>query len=235
MPMLLFSSPTPECGKTTAATTISGLVPRPVMVANLTPAVLFRLLERYRPTLIADEVDSWLNDEKSELRGVFNAAAWRSGAVIPRCVGDRHDVQLFNVFGAKVLAMIGRPPATMLSRSITITLRRKTAGERIEPLRDDRFLDMLAPVRRRWRRWVLDHLDALRVHDPDLPAGLPVNRASDNWRPLIAIADLVGEDWPTRARSAGAGAVGRPRHRRRARERHAPSRRAGRVHRPAGR
>ena len=28
MPMLLFSSPVPECGKTTAATTIGGLVPR---------------------------------------------------------------------------------------------------------------------------------------------------------------------------------------------------------------
>jgi hypothetical protein len=34
----------------------SGLVPRPVMVSNLTPAVLFRLIDRYQPTLIADEV-----------------------------------------------------------------------------------------------------------------------------------------------------------------------------------
>lgn len=202
MPMLLFSSPTPECGKTTAATTLSGLVPRPVMVANLTPAVLFRLLDRYQPTLIADEVDSWLNDEKSELRGVFNAAHWRSGAVIPRCVGERHDVQLFSVFGAKLLAMIGRPPATMLSRSIVITLRRKAAGERIEPLREDRLLDALTPLRRRWRRWALDYLEALRVHDPDLPAGFPVNRASDNWRPLLAIADLAGGSWPSRARTA---------------------------------
>jgi hypothetical protein len=42
MPMLLVSSNAPECGKTTAATLLSGLVPRPVMVSNLTPAVLFR-------------------------------------------------------------------------------------------------------------------------------------------------------------------------------------------------
>jgi hypothetical protein len=202
MPMLLVSSNAPECGKTTAATLLSGLVPRPVMVSNLTPAVLFRLLDRYQPTLIADEVDSWLNDEQSELRGVFNAAHWRTGALIPRCVGDDHDVRLFNVFGAKVLAMIGRPSATLLSRSITITLHRKTAGERVEPLREDRLRADLGALRQQWRRWAVDHLGALRVHDPAMPAGLPVNRASDNWRPLLSIADLAGGSWPARARAA---------------------------------
>ena len=93
---------------------------------------------------------------------------------------------LFNVFGAKVIAMIGRPSATILSRSITITLHRKTAGERVEPLRDDRLRAELAPLRQQWRRWVLDHLEALRVHDPAIPGDLPVNRASDNWRPLLS-------------------------------------------------
>ena len=33
---------------TTAATLLSGLVPRPVMVSNLAPAVLFRLIDRYQ-------------------------------------------------------------------------------------------------------------------------------------------------------------------------------------------
>jgi len=37
-------------------------------------------------------------------------------------------------------------------------------------------------------------------HDPDM-AGL-INRDADNWRPLFAIADLVGSDWPSRAREA---------------------------------
>ena len=39
------------------------------------------------------------------------------------------------------------------------------------------------------------------ARDPDMPAEL-FNRAADNWRPLLAIADLVGSDWPTRARAA---------------------------------
>jgi putative DNA primase/helicase len=202
IPMLLLSSPTPECGKTTTATCFSGLVPRPVWVANLTPAVLFRILDKYQPTLIADEVDSWLNDEKSELRGIFNAGHWRNGAVIPRCVGDSHEVRLFNVFGAKLLAMIGWPPMTMRSRSIAIRLRKKTRAEAVDHLRDERVQEDFAELRRRWSRWALDHLDAIRAADPEMPAGLPVNRASDNWRPLLAIADLAGGTWPDRARAA---------------------------------
>jgi putative DNA primase/helicase len=201
MPMLLFTSPEPACGKTTAATLISALTPRPVMVSSLTPAVLFRLIDAYHPTLIADECDSWLTDEKSELRGVFNCAHWRAGAVIPRCVGDDHEIHLFNVFGPKVIAMIGKPVASMLSRCIVITLRRKLAGDPVERLRDERAREDYADLRRRWRRWTLDHLDALRRHEPQWPDG-PENRAADNLRPLLSVADLAGGDWPERARRA---------------------------------
>lgn len=202
MAMLLFTSPSPECGKTTAETVMSGIVPRPLIVSSLTPAVLFRLIHAHHPTLIADEVDSWLTDEKSELRGIFNAAHWRAGAVIPRCVGDTHKIELFNVFGPKLIAMIGQPKPTMLSRCIVVKLQRKTARDRVERVREDRVRNDHAPLRRQWRRWALDHLDALRCHEPEMPAGLPENRASDNWRPLISIADLAGGDWPARARQA---------------------------------
>jgi Protein of unknown function (DUF3631) len=41
--------------------------------------------------------------------------------------------------------------------------------------------------------------------EPTLPDEL--SNKADNWEPLIAIADLVGGDWPARARAA---AIGRP-------------------------
>ena len=41
----------------------------------------------------------------------------------------------------------------------------------------------------------------LRAADPEIPPQLH-DRASDNWRPLLAIADAVGEPWPARARHA---------------------------------
>ncbi|HZT88195.1 MAG TPA: DUF3631 domain-containing protein [Stellaceae bacterium] len=36
-----------------------------------------------------------------------------------------------------------------------------------------------------------------------MPEGI-INRAADNWRPLLAVADLAGGEWPERARRAAA-------------------------------
>src|SRR5439155_25602256 len=46
-----------------------------------------------------------------------------------------------------------------------------------------------------------DVLATLAGADPQLPATLD-DRAADNWRPLVAIADLAGGVWPERARRA---------------------------------
>lgn len=47
-------------------------------------------------------------------------------------------------------------------------------------------------------RWAQDHQDRLAQSDPDM--GVLLNRFADNWRPLIAIADEAGGDWPVRVR-----------------------------------
>ncbi len=54
---------------------------------------------------------------------------------------------------------------------------------------------------RKAARWVADHEEALRDADPDMPEALH-DRACDNWRGPLAIADLAGGDWPQKARSA---------------------------------
>ena len=38
--------------------------------------------------------------------------------------------------------------------------------------------------------------------DPD--TGDAINRIGDNWLPLFAIADVIGNDWPDRVREAAA-------------------------------
>lgn len=192
MPYLLLTSPVPECGKSTTLFAVECVIPRPINVSNLTSAVLFRCMEKYHPTLLADEADTWLHDDKSELRGIFNAGHWRQGATILRCVGDDNDVQTFNVFGPKVIALIGKPHKTILSRSIVIPLRRKIAPEPVTHLRLQDARRTMTPLRRKWRRWADDHLAALRNHTPDLPAGL-ANRVGDNWEPLLSIAALAGD------------------------------------------
>ena len=49
-------------------------------------------------------------------------------------------------------------------------------------------LDVLC---RKAARWATDHAKALAAADPAMPAGI-INRAADNWRPLLAVAELAG-------------------------------------------
>ena len=55
-----------------------------------------------------------------------------------------------------------------------------------------------AARRRAGRRIMLAELAAA---DPAMPEGI-INRAADNWRPLLSVADPSGGDWPERARRA---------------------------------
>jgi putative DNA primase/helicase len=200
-PILLATAATPRAGKTTLCIVVGALTPRPILISSISAAVLYRLIEAHRPTLIGDEGDTWVTDERSDIRGVINAGHTRATATVARCVGDDHEVRLYSVWCARMLAMIGRPPSTILDRSIAIELRRRTDDEPIARLRQDRIADELRPLREQWRRWADDHAAATRTADPDVPAGLH-DRAADCWRPLLAIADLVGADWPARARAA---------------------------------
>ena len=75
----------------------------------------------------------------------------------------------------------------------------------MENFRHDRTeeLDRLA---RMCAKWAADNIGRLRGADPAVPPNL-YNRAADNWRPLLAIADAAGGDWPERARGIAAQTV----------------------------
>ncbi len=49
-------------------------------------------------------------------------------------------------------------------------------------------------------RWAEDNANKIADCDPDM--GALINRTADNWRPLFAIADVIGSDWPARIREA---------------------------------
>lgn len=197
-PILAVISATMRCGKTTLLGLLSGLLPRALPTANITPAVLFRAIAKYNPTLLIDEADTFLA-LSDELRGVLNAGHTRLGAVL-RNVGDEHEPQVFRVFGPKVLALIGKPPATIEDRAIIIPMKRKTPGERVQRFRLT-LITELEPICRKAARWAQDHVEELKDADPDVPESFN-DRAADNWRPLCAIADLVGGGWPKLAREA---------------------------------
>lgn len=194
-PRLNIGSPEKGCGKTTTRDVTAEFVPRPLLTENLSVAVLFRVTEKHKPTLLADECDSWLRDNE-ELRGMLNAGHRRGGQAL-RCEGDSNEVRAFNVFAPAVLCGIGSLPGTLHDRSIVIRLERAKPGELRERF-DSRHTQKEKELCRKLARFCADSKSRLESCDPELPPGV-FNRMADNWRPLFAIAQVAGRDWPARA------------------------------------
>jgi putative DNA primase/helicase len=195
-PILALTSPEKRCGKTTVMSLLLKLAHRPIPASNISPAALFRSTERWRPTLLCDEADSFLKSN-DELRGILNSGHTVDMAYVLRTVGDEHEPRRFSTWAPKALACIGRLSETLADRAITIPMRRKKAGEAVERLKvfDGRT------IRQQCLRWAKDIEGALKSSDPDVPASLH-DRAADNWTPLLAISDVAGGDWPSMARKA---------------------------------
>jgi hypothetical protein len=87
-----------------------------------------------------------------------------------------------------------------MSRCIVVELRRRKQDERIERFTHDDDPE-LSNLRRRLRRWSMDNADTLRDANPSMAPEFE-NRRGDNWRVLLAIADLAGADWGDKARVA---------------------------------
>lgn len=191
-PILAFESPEKRCGKTTAMGLVACLVPKALLASNITAASLFRIVEKFQPTLLIDEADTFLG-ENDDLRGVLNSGHNRRSAHVIRTVGDDHDPKCFSTWSPKAIALIGELPDTLQDRAIAIRLRRKRTFEVVERLRLDK-IGPFAELQSKAARWGTDHLNALKRQDPSTPAGID-DRAADNWRPLFAIADEIGGPW----------------------------------------
>ncbi len=197
-PRLAITSPEKRCGKTTLLRVIQELVPKPLQAANITAAALFRTVEAARPTLLIDEADTFLA-ENEELRGIINSGHARDGQVV-RLVGEDHEPRAFSTCCPTAIAAIGAIPATIEDRSVDIALRRRRKDEPVARFRIGRTGE-LQVLCRKAARWVADNLEPLRELDPPLPEELH-DRAADNWRPLVAIADHAGAEWPAKGRRA---------------------------------
>lgn len=198
-PIANITAPEKRCGKTILLSVLGKLAYRPMQVADIATAALFRSIELWSPALLIDEVDAFLNDNE-EARGIINAGFTRDSAFVIRCVGDDHIPTKFNVWGAKALCGIGKIADTLADRSIPLRLRRKKPGESAERLRhsDPALWESL---RQRIARWAEDNAAAVAAARPAIIEGLN-DRANDCWEPLLAITDAAGGAWPHRARHA---------------------------------
>jgi hypothetical protein len=203
-PRIAFLSPEPASGKSRALEATELLVPRPVVAINVSPAYLFRKVgSADGVTILFDEIDTVFGPkakENEEIRGLLNAGH-RRGAVAGRCVVHGKTVMTEEIpaYAAVALAGLGWLPDTILSRSVIIRMRRRHAGEQVEQFRrrhqaaeGERICGMVAA----WSKAV-----AADIVWPELPPEIQ-DRDADVWEPLIAVADVVGGEWPARARAA---------------------------------
>ncbi len=197
-PRLNAFAPEKGCGKTQLLDAMAPMTPKSVRVENLSTAVLFRIIDKYSPTLLIDECDSHLRDNE-ELRGALNSGHKRGGVVM-RCEGDGNEVRQFKVFGPVALAGIGELPGTLKDRSIIIRLKRAMKGE-IKRKFDMRHIDAEHVLCRKLARWCRDHYQQIKRIDPVMPESM-YNRVADNWRPLFAIAQIAGGHWPKLVKDA---------------------------------
>ncbi len=198
-PIANITAPERRCGKSQLLTVFRMLCYRPMQVSNIAPAALFRSIELWSPTLLIDEVDSFLAMYE-EARGIINAGFTRDSATVIRCVGENYTPTPFTVWGAKALCGIGKIADTLADRSIPLRLRRRLRGEKVERMRHS-DPEMWMCLRARLARFAQDNSTSIERARFELIEGLN-DRANDSWEPLLAIADAAGGEWPRYARSA---------------------------------
>jgi len=218
-PRLAFLSPEPGSGKTRALEVLELLVPRPLHAVNATPAALFRKVsdEAGLPTILFDEIDTVFGPrakDNEDVRGMLNAGH-RRGAMSLRCVvhGKTIDVEEFPAYCPVALAGLGDLPDTILTRSVVVKMRRRTAAETVEPFRHRVHAPAGEALRDDLARWALTAAVGVTHTWPDMPDGIE-DRAADVWEPLLAVADVAASpsdvadrDWPTRGRVAAVALV----------------------------
>ncbi len=201
-PLAIINAPEKACGKTQLLEIMGFLSAKPLSAANISTAGLFRITEKYAPTILIDEADTFMK-ENYELKGLINAGHTRTSAFVIRVVGESHEPKKFNVFGAKALAGISLekhlPDATM-SRGVVFAMRRKLPHETVKRLRhaEDGLFEGLQT---KLARFAVDYSEQVRLARPALPEALS-DRAQDNWDPLLAIASCAGAEWLDRATQA---------------------------------
>jgi hypothetical protein len=207
-PRLAFMSAEKESGKTRALEVTALFVPSPRMSFSMSAASLVRIIGKGHenkavPTILYDEIDNVFSKGEegiSDLRGALNSG-YRRGAVATRCINKGEGVVDFIAFAPLAVAGLKTLPDTLASRCIFIHMRRRAPDEPVEPFRQKYHPREAEPIAGSLAEWCAEIDTKIENYEPPMPAGI-TDRNADCWEPLLAIADIAGNDWPERARKA---------------------------------
>jgi hypothetical protein len=202
MPQLAFQSAGPESGKSTGLEITATLSYRGRLRSSYTASTVFRRINEEQATMCLVDLHTVLTDPCSELHQVVKACHRRAEAIVDRTEensGRGRYIKAYRCWAALAWASIGPLFDEMQSRAIILPLRPALPEE-------SRDLDHSSPglcqalidCRRQFAAWAPTITAPL---DPVVPEPL-YSRLADNWRPLVAIAELAKGDWPQRVLTA---------------------------------
>ncbi len=208
-PRLAVLSAEKGSGKTRLLECLGKVCCNPRQMVSLSPAALFRIIDKEHPTILIDEVDTLFSNKpgasKEDLRGILNVG-YKKGAKVDRCDGPEFNVKSFDVFTPVVLAGIGDLPDTIMSRSVIVRIKRRSSEECVSQYRE-RIVDVqTTKLREDLKKWTSTLTD-IGTYYPELPTGIE-DRNAEVWEPLIAIADKADGEWPTKSRRAAKALIG---------------------------
>lgn len=206
-PRLYFRAAEYGAGKSVAAEAVTRLSRESHDMVGATPSVVYRLIENAdkKPTIFIDEADNVFgtagsSSSNTELLAVLNKGFHRHGKTYRSRGQD--DVKTFKCFSPAILAGKGILPKAMMTRSVTISMRRPISGETYVAYRERVHRPFFDAVREALDEWSGPASRLVGVEFPEIPSGLK-DRDRDVWEPLLAVADLAkGSEWPERIRRA---------------------------------
>lgn len=179
-------------GKTTLVRILSSLSHNPISTVSVTPANLFRMIDRGQPTLFVDEV------EHLEKRGSSNDpviqvlnSGYQKGGVVHRIV--KGVSTKFSTYCPKVIAGINSLSPTLADRCITIEMKKAPSSNKVAHLTNDdqNKLKSLKPIIVGTLDKKLPELSKIIKNPASLKLSPEIqNREMDKWFPILAIAKV---------------------------------------------
>ncbi len=170
-------------GKTRLLELLASICYRGYLVTHPSPASVFYVVDRYAPTLLADNYEFWSKESRRELDGLFNAG-YRTGAIVPRRPRDEtggNELEVYKVFSAKVISGTREPSEALSSRCVRIRTARST-----EPMPMFIALDSASQLRAKLLAYRFKHFEAPIPRDESIRNSYW--RVGEIFYPLLTVA-----------------------------------------------
>ena len=158
-------------GKTRKLEICHSICYRSIMLGVATsPASIYRLMEKYKGTLILDEADWASSNMQMDIVKILNAAYKWNGTVVRNIMeGGDYDPRPFRVFGPKVIANRANfEDDAIESRCLTIKEFDKELREDIPRLLPKEFFIEALELRNKLLKWRFDTVRNIRINEQPL-------------------------------------------------------------------